>query len=276
MHGRDFWTLFNAAKIPQAELIGLGEDIGYTKDSPSAPGASALLKLSYVISRAGAKVNSELVFTALKAEMPGLFSRKSLLEGLAADYSSNKSYDTLGLSTREYIDAVAKRLPSPAPKANVLPAQGTPATVSPAQGPRATAPQGSIPQGSTPQGKASTASAPTPATTIPKGLSEVEWNFLRAVVSKLASGQGAKVSANNLASARNLAERAKLKVLEALDAEIANRGDGAQNPPGDTPSANNTPSSPGPSDTGRASVSPLAVTGLLAALFFLFRYGMFR
>lgn len=263
MHGRDFWTLFNGAKIPQAELIGLGEDIGYTKDTASTGGASALLKLSYVISRAGAKVNSDLVFGALKAEMPGLFSRKSLLESLASDYASGKPYDKLGITVREYIDAVAKHLPNPTPKTNVLPAQGIPASVSPAQVPRAASP----PKPPT------TASAPAPATAIPKGLTEVEWNFLRAVVSKLSSGQGSKISDNNLASARNLAERAKLKVLEALDAEIANRGNGAQNPPGDTPTSDN---SPGTQDTQRAGVSPFAIMGLLGALFFIFRFGMHR
>jgi len=219
MQGPDFWQIFLSAGVPENELLALGEDIGYTKDTPSSLGAAALLKLAYMMGKSGAKVSSNALFDALKAEMPGLLSRKSLLTGLADDYSKNKPYSAIAFATREYIDQVGKHLPNATKIDNEVEVHtSTPTTPTTPTAPAQPAPA------------PATATATPAAAPVPKGLTETQWNFLKAVVAKIGAGQGDKITANNLASARNLAERANLQIVQVLDAEIIARGDGAQNP----------------------------------------------
>jgi len=239
MQGREFWVLFNGAQIPNEDLEALGENIGYKSDDLSSGGQSALTKLAQVMAKVGVNVTVPMLFISLKAEMPGIFSRKSLLEGLASEYIAKKPYDNLSEFTREYLDGVGRHLPN----IRIQP-----------KAPPATAPV----VGANPPAPGTTAS--TTASPVPKGLTQTEWNFVKAIVGKLSAGEGHKVNANHLASARNLAARANLQVVSLLDAEIAARGDGAQDPDG-TPSTS--------SSTVQSSMSGMGpVIGLVAFIIF--------
>lgn len=253
MQGREFWILFNGAQIPDEDLAALGENIGYKSDDLSNGGYAALDKLARAMDKIGVSVPITELFDALKAEMPGIFSRKALLEGLADEYSAKKPYDNLSEFTREYLDGVGRHLPNIVvqPKAPAPTASTKPSTVSKTP----TLPASTLP--------ASGPTGPTAASTVPKGLTQTEWNFLKAIVGKLSAGEGHKVSANHLASARNLAARANLQIVQLLDAEIASRGDGAQDPDG-TPAA----SQPQSDGAGGVRVGMGPVIGIIAFLFF--------
>jgi len=237
--GTDFWNLFLGAAIPNTELQALGEDIGYMRESTSPAASSALLKLGYAMTRMGAKSTSTQLFDALKAEMPAIFSRSELLNTLAHSYNARAPYANLDPAVREYVDAVAKQLPAPGPQPMTSLTQPV------------TAPSTSAAPSTPPTSAASAA---------PKGLTQKEWDFLRAIVGKLSAGQGKSVNANNLASARNLAERGNLAIVEALDAEIESRGDGAQDP-----------NSLSRGEPARAGIGALGIVGLLLAFFFFFK-----
>lgn len=223
MNGRDFWNIFVAASIPDNELMALGEDIGYLQGTPSAQGKSALLKFAYAMKQYGAPASTDQIFTALKAEMPGIFSRKGLLTGMASDYDDRKSYDKIRSDVRGYVNAVGGRLPSvskktPEPGLELSLKTSSPLQVepSPARAPVSKAPTPVVAQ------------APTP----PAGLTQDEYDLLRGVGAKLQDPKtAAEVTAPQLAAARNLAARAKLTNTQALlDAEIEARGEGAQDP----------------------------------------------
>jgi len=111
MLGRDFWGHLYDAQIPDSELMALGENIGRKSDDLSNGGQSALTMLAQTMRNSGVDVTIDKLFDALKDEMPGLLSRKSLLEGLAGEYSAKKPYDSLSKVTREYLDAVGRHLP---------------------------------------------------------------------------------------------------------------------------------------------------------------------
>lgn len=188
------------------------------RGAPSKPGQAALLKLGFALKRRGAVVTSQQLFMALKREMPGVFSRKGLLTGLASEYDERKLYGALRADVRGYINDVASHLPS-ATKA-AAPDIAVKTSASPGATP-------SIRKGRKPVDEWKPTLAPDVP---PQGLTMDEYNLLQAVVRKLADpSTAAQVEAPQLAAARNLAARGNLKnTMATLDQEIARRGEGAQ------------------------------------------------
>ena len=153
MTGGELWTLFLGAKIASADLRALGEDVGYLRDSAGTAAQSALLKLAIKIKNASGNATPSQIYSALKFYMPGLFSRKSLLEGLGDDYDKSKTFGTVREATRAYITSVAGKLgPLAAP-----PAQKTPVPASMPEQPLPTA------KGSVARSKAPDTAVMTPA-----------------------------------------------------------------------------------------------------------------
>jgi len=116
MTGTQLWDIFLAAQIPDAQLRALGEDIGYKRDRASAAGLSALAALAAKSAERGATFTAVALFGHLKSFMPGIFSRKALLEGLADDYAKRRPFASCKPDTRNYLGQVAGKLPAIAPK----------------------------------------------------------------------------------------------------------------------------------------------------------------
>lgn len=132
MTGTQLWSAFLAAGVADAQLRSLGEDIGYKRDNASAAGQAALGKLAQACQVEGAPVATGPLFAALKQHMPSIFSRKSLLEGLAADYDKRLAFASIRSATRDYLAKVAGTLPAAAPK----PAQPVAQKPAPAPSPK--------------------------------------------------------------------------------------------------------------------------------------------
>jgi len=237
MDGRTFWDIFVGARIPDKELMALGEDIGYMRGALSQGGQAALLKLGFALKMRGSIVTSQQIFTALKREMPGIFSRKGLLMGLASQYDDRVAYGVLRPDVRGYIDDVAAHLP--------------PAT-------KAAKPDIAVHTSKPTKPEWKPTLAPDKP---PEGLTMDEYNLLQAVVRKLGDPKtSAQVTAPQLAAARNLAARGKMgNTLRVLDQEIARRGEGAQ----DGTTTVEEPS--------RAGFGKAGVIAILALFFFFLR-----
>lgn len=221
MTGADLWKIFLAASVPASELKALGEDMGYLRATPSAPGGATLLKIAYVMSKHGVKISSDRIFTALKSEMPGIFSRKGLLYGIADAYEAKTPYQSLRPDIRGYFDAVGEKLP-PVTTVPAPPAVAVKRSVSTAP-PAAPAPKPGAPE---------TARGTFDPDPPPAGLSKNQYEFVKAVAKRLQDPNVRdRVAVSDIASARNLAERGKLATATAaFDSEIARRGEGAQGP----------------------------------------------
>lgn len=237
MKGLDLWSIFLSATVPDSELEQLGEDIGYLIVEPSQKSKSALLKIAYAFRQRGVATTADSIFIALKSEMPGILSRKGLLHAIANDYQTRRPYPLIQAAVRGYFDAVAAKFPNPTKAAPVDPGISVKISKSSLATP---AIPGEI-----------TASHQVIVDPPPTGIHPNEWEFIKIVTSRLANPEtSAQISNTNIAAARNLAERAGLvSTVQALDAEIERRGEGAQ-----------------PAESQSSSTSSPKWTGLLAFL----------
>lgn len=209
MTGPELWTTFLSARVPDDQLAALGSDIGRLETMPSQAGFTALQGLKNAIKARGLDIPISTIFSVLRANMPGILSRKELLEGIAHNYSNGHAWAQSFNSTREYFTAVGSALPA------FPPAVRPPAA--PLSPPAAHAPTRPV---------AKTAPArPAIATKPPEGFSAREWGVFKAVISRLTSSkQRTSISDNDLAAARNLAARANLtSTVAQIETEISRR-----------------------------------------------------
>lgn len=207
MTGQQLWTIFTGARVPNAELLALGEAVGYKKEDAPGLAQAALLKIAMHAAKiAGGKIvfSPSALYQALKHWMPGLSEREDLLRALGNEYAASRTWALLNPVVRAYLDNVGNLLPTIVTLPSIKPPTGTVSKPTPQVRP------------------ASQPSQP------PKGLTSLEWTKLRSILNLLAKTPS-KVSDNDLAAARNLASRGKLATTMAkLDVEIERRGTGAQ------------------------------------------------
>lgn len=231
MNGKDLWSIFLGAAVPDNDLITLGEDIGHKREVASAVGQKALLKICvYAASLNGGSIlfSPSQAYQALKMWMPGGNNpltvkdvRKRLLEAIAAEYEVKKPWEHVSGPVREYFVQVGGQLPSLETQAPAPPPSAPPP--SPPQAPSTT-------MGAS--GGKSFMGADEPVAMTDKGsprtLTPSQFTWLHGTVQRLKT-RPASVSDNHLAAARNYAARANLShTLGYLEGEIEKRSSGAQ------------------------------------------------
>jgi hypothetical protein len=281
MTGQELWQLFLDAKVPDAELIALGEDAGHKRPA-SPPAQQALLKIAaYAASVNGSKIlfSPSYLLAAMINNLPGMLERKALLESIAFGYKKKFPYGNLPPGIQGYINALGMDLPAmpAAPKKSAMGAESTfvntmhsvfenqPAQADSAMGADAI-PMDEIFKKVTSAAMGGSQKQP------PKGLTVAEWNALQSTVQRLSS-EPTKVDAYQLATARNLAARGNLTSLKgALDYQITVRGDGALDPdrnPGMPP----PPPPPGSPDAPvTEEASKTAMIGIVGSIMLLFLF----